>query len=245
MDSDLIRQRLDCIPPSEIERLLRIMSEAQGFIRHDIVGEIAEVRAFFSILKRRLDREMTDDDKLRLKALLVNTESSMNTLFRVLNVHLVGEKIRWSLISDLSYIAKDVSSILEEQGVKVLPLQGPSAHVIFPENALYSVLLELARNAAVHANGSQVALEWSLQPDTIALSVHDSGKEISHLLTDRFVALELSSPELFKAKGGLSIIRRIVHCSEGLLLARRSAILGGAEFSVRLPIISYFEEDKK
>jgi signal transduction histidine kinase len=107
------------------------------------------------------------------------------------------------------------------------------------------VSYELASNAVNHAARSPVAFDWSFESDMLFVAVHDSGTGLSHLLADRFLPLELIGPQLFRKGGGLSIVRRVAHSSGGLLLARRSTTLGGAEIGVRLPISAYSLEEVK
>lgn len=237
------RLPLDQLTSVEVDDLLKIVGEAQGFLRHDFVGTKGLVQFFFHKLKLFFNGQATEEDLRDLQEYFFIVQDRANELFRRIETHLIDKRVEWSLTSYLPDIADKVAVVLRESGLEEFVPQGPKVHVAFPQGALYSIALELARNAAVHAPGSPVALEWSVQSSKLCLSVHDGGVALISSLSERLRVLEL--PVLHKRGGGLSFVRRIVQYSKGEILVRRSATLGGAEFLVNLPISSHFEEAPK
>lgn len=229
--------KIEQLSPAELERLLSLAGAAQGFLRHDLAGHLVLLKHNSHYIAHLASGEI-DLDLGSLRERAADMISKADYIYRTLERFTVSGSITWSLTSSPSEIVKLVATDLA-QDLQVLPPQEPALQVLFPSNALYAVIFELTRNAATHSCSSSVALEWSVQSDKLLLSIHDAGTTLRQALTDRLLALELTHPQLFKESGGLSIVRRIAHCAGGLLLARRSHILGGAEISVHLPISAY------
>ncbi len=217
----------------EMEHLLAIATAAHGFVHHELIGEGGLVSVGFDLLQEFFDGKSTAKDLRKIEPGFNRVKRASARFLRLYHDHLNEARVT-SLRSSLPNVAAMVVSNLAKRGLSQPATEGPPIQVLFPENALYYVALELSRNAAVHASGFPSVLEWYRQDADLVVAVHDGGGSLFPRLTDRVVRMELAFPEFFGGQGGLSIVRRIVHSSHGHLLARRSPRLqGGVELSFR------------
>lgn len=226
----------------DARRFLSIAGASHAFVRHDVLHPLQNLMNSSRILDRHL-AEMRTEDILTMGRTMSNSAQEISRCIQHL-VQTARSDFKWEFTTSLAGMAQTVMADLAECTINICESSPLRLRVLFPSNALYSVVYELSRNASVHAAASPITLEWSMQSDAVLVSVHDAGAALHSLLSEKRLALELIEPSLFKHNGGLAIIRRIAHSSGGLLLARRSPILGGAEVSVQFPISSFAFDEK-
>jgi len=234
--------KIEQISSAEIERLLSIAGAAQGFLRHDLVGLLGLLMHHSHYMKHTASGEI-ELDLGRVREIAEELSSTARDIDRTISRFTLNRSIKWSLISSPSEIVQLVAADLAQNLQVISPLES-SLQVLFPSSALYAIIFELARNAASHSPNSTVAIDLLVQSNRLLVSIHDAGTSLEQVLTDRLLVLDLIQPQLFKPMGGLSIVRRIAHYAGGLLLARRSRILGGTEISVHLPVTAYSLSEK-
>lgn len=120
-----------------------------------------------------------------------------------------------------------------------------SLEIVYPENILFGILSELVQNVAKsNKYGKKVLIEWKIRGNCFQCEVHDNGPGIVHAKHNKFVPLDVITPDLAAKglkEGGLGILNRILTISQGLLLFSNSKSLGGTVVHFEFPVIGFYK----
>ncbi len=116
----------------------------------------------------------------------------------------------------------------------------PLIRLIYPTQSLLIMLDELITNAIRHSGSSvKVVISWEMRAERFACTIDDSGPGISTDLSDSYLPLDaLSLP--IRQGDGLWVTWKIVRCSGGMLLFRRSPSLHGTQVLMDIPVVGYW-----
>jgi signal transduction histidine kinase len=164
-------------------------------------------------------------------------------LQRLRNLYIAGRARRESV--DLAQLCADVAAGFEERlraaGARIEVQVAPELPVIEGDRTQLEIALHNLVGNAVDAlgprgyAGGRIHLRAQRQGEAVALSVEDSGPGIAAQLADTLFEPFVSG----KADGmglGLAISRSIVRLRGGDITAGRAETLGGAKFTILIPI---------
>jgi signal transduction histidine kinase len=135
------------------------------------------------------------------------------------------------LIADLIDLLRPT---LDHRGIELQIAPHYPAEINADQNRLRQALLNLINNAADELSDGgiiRVSTAAASTNDTMEFSVEDSGPGLNEPASDK------ESRKPFGLGLGLSICREIVEQHGGELIASASASLGGARFTIRLPVL--------
>jgi len=205
----------------------------------DLASRVAhEIRNPLTTLKMQLqllEENASPDDAIRIGKLLneirrmdMIVESSL-TLGAPMTLQ--RDKVQPDeLITDLTELLRPA---LDHRGIELQIEPQCPAEIDADQNRLRQALLNLINNAADELNdGGIIRVSTAVAPtkDAIEFSVEDSGPGLKETADDK----ENKKP--FGLGLGLSICREIVEQHGGELIAASSTSLGGARFTIRLPV---------
>lgn len=115
---------------------------------------------------------------------------------------------------------------------------GPPVAARIDDRILARILDNLVSNAAKHAPGSEIRLDWSVAADEVTIRVDDDGSGIPPELRDRITGAFQQGAGATSGVGlGLYLARRFAELAGGRIVVGDSPS-GGASIGVVLPLVS-------
>jgi C4-dicarboxylate-specific signal transduction histidine kinase len=146
-------------------------------------------------------------------------------------------------VEDAATVMREASTLAiaaaKHNGIAIRADIAPAGHVLVDKVQIQQVIVNLVRNGIEAMEDSpkkELAITLAARPDSIELSVSDSGAGVSPEIVDRLFKPFSST----KSQGmgiGLSVCREIVEAHEGRIWAE-SQPGGGAVFRFTLPLVS-------
>ncbi len=208
---------------------LAALGELSSRIAHEIRNPLTAIKMQLQLLGEKAG----DDDANRI-AKLLNEIRRMETM--VESALTIGAPLDLrlatvqpdALVRDLAELLRPV---LSHRGIEMRVNTEKSVAIDADPDRLKQVLLNLVNNAAdeLHAGGViQVSTNVAKQGNAVEISVDDSGPG--------FKSEGSESQKPFGLGLGLTICREIVAQHGGEMLSEASTTLGGARFTLRLPV---------
>lgn len=220
---------------TSVTRQRRFVSDASHELRSPITG-----------MRTKLEVELSDpepDARARerlLTGLLSDTERLENIVFDLLELARVetGNPITRERVDLTELAATEFSDHRRYQGLRTHTSE--PVYVEANRLRLVRVFTNLVTNAERHAQ-DRVDLYVGHEGDSAVVEVHDDGSGVPEKdrerVFERFARLDESKERDPGGSGlGLPISREIVQVHGGILTAGHSDLLGGALFTVRLPL---------
>ena len=220
---------------ASVTRQRRFVSDASHELRSPITG-----------MRTKLEVELSDpepDARARerlLTGLLSDTERLENIVSDLLELARVetGEPAEREPVELTELAATEFSDHRRYPGLRTHTSE--PVHVEVNRLRLVRVLINLVTNAERHAR-SRIDLYIGHEDDSAVVEVHDDGSGVPEQdrerIFERFARLSESKERDPEGSGlGLPISREIVQVHGGTLTAGHSELLGGALFTVRLPL---------
>ena len=115
-----------------------------------------------------------------------------------------------------------------------------NTHLVIDQHWFYRALQNLVSNALQYAN-QQVKISLSIKSQSLVILIEDDGKGLDpkkfDVVFDPFVKLDVDrSREQGHFGLGLAICAKVIDWHKGKISAQNSASLGGAQFTIRLPM---------
>ena len=212
---------------------LAALGEMAARVAHEIRNPLTAIKLQIELLAERADGDM----RAKLEALL----DEVRRLELVVSTTLAaGQPAKLSARDDdLSRIAGEVTTLvrpqLEHRHIRLETALAPVAPAPLDAARIKQVLLNLIANASdAMPDGGMLRISTGQQNGSLQLIVEDSGPGLPDAERERLADLG-SSP----GSGiGLKLSRELVTLHRGSLHADASPALGGARFTVHLPVSS-------
>ncbi len=224
---------------SDSESLAKL-GRLTSVIAHEIRNPIAGIRALCQVLLRRFEPSDTDHENVREMMTLADRMTA--TLGDLLNY--ARPRSRETAPVAIDELAKEVVResrrwpACEARHLDLEVAPGSAPTVVGDRDRLFSALSNLVENA-LHAvrEGGRVLLRVGVEDDgkSCRITVEDDGPGVDVAIASRIFEPFITK----KPRGtglGLSIVKKIVDGHGGRIEVDRSPTLGGASFSVVLPL---------
>jgi PAS domain S-box-containing protein len=146
-------------------------------------------------------------------------------------------------VEDAATVMREASTLAiaaaKHNGIAIRADIAPAGHVLVDKVQIQQVIVNLVRNGIEAMEDSpkkELAITLAARPDSIELSVSDSGAGVSPEIVDRLFK-PFSSTKSHGMGIGLSVCREIVEAHEGRIWAEAQPG-GGAVFRFTLPLVS-------
>ncbi len=239
--------------PELVEKIHQLQAEHKHNLRsqRDLMHAVAhEFRGPMARITFAIDLLTSEQDQTRSEQLKTDIEDSLEELDS-----LVKEVLDYSRLKDgqqaLSLDKFNIIHLIEAAVKKVSPLYSKKTFnvQIMPDSGIECLqdqklieraILNLIRNAAKFSF-SKVAITAKKDGNTLVINVEDDGSGVPPGKRERifepFTRLDHSRSRDSGGAGlGLAIVRGIADRHKGAIEVRDSETLGGADFSLRLPI---------
>jgi signal transduction histidine kinase/CheY-like chemotaxis protein len=231
------------------EGAARTKDEFLALLSHELRNPLAAITAATGIL-----RQTTDGDQLGKRAVDIVDRQTAH-LGRLVDDLLDISRITRGKIS-LERKTFPVSEIIARAVESARPLfaaRGQRFEFVEPPEQVWiegdptrltQVILNLLNNAAKYTpNGGQIKLTLSAESEQAVVRVRDTGIGISaELLPSIFELFTQGDQSLERSEGGLglglAVARRLVELNNGTIDAQSDGPWRGAQFTVRLPLVS-------
>lgn len=230
---------------TEQETANRARDAILAHISHEFRTPLSAQLASIELLRDGLEHMPTAD----IRAMLATSERSALRLMHLIDNLLESVRIETGLATSLGQevelevvLAEAIAMVqplLEQRRQRIELPEPPLPLVVGNDTQLIQVFVNLVANANKYApNGSLIRVGFRTEEARVVVSVEDEGPGIlptlSHSLFDRFQRL---SPEGKGMGLGLWIVKALVERHGGKIWVDRSETLGGARFSVALPLL--------
>jgi Na+/proline symporter/nitrogen-specific signal transduction histidine kinase len=232
----------------QLRRLDELKADFITTVTHELRTPITSIKALSQILRKER-QQLPQEQQQEFLDIIVNESSRVARLVnQVLDIEkLTAEKVDWKEeLIDMVDVARQAGGtmqpVMEEQGIRFhSSLPDQSVRVKGDRDKFVQVLINLLSNAVkfCDSENGEVAMEVSLTPEEVRISVRDNGIGIAakdqKIIFDQFT--QLSDRSLGKPGGsglGLFISRRIVEHFGGQI-GVRSKRGRGATFFVAFP----------
>ncbi len=230
---------------TEQETASRARDAILAHISHEFRTPLSAQLASIELLRDGLEQMTTAD----VRAMLATAERSALRLVHLIDNLLESVRIETGLATpldqevELEVVLAEaialVQPLLEQRHQRIERPEPPLPLVVGNDSQLIQVFVNLIANAHKYApSGSLIRVEVLSEETRVVVRVEDEGPGIqptlSHLLFDRFQRL---SPEGKGMGLGLWIVKALVERHGGTIWVDRSETLGGARFSVALPLL--------
>lgn len=230
---------------TEQETANRARDAILAHISHEFRTPLSAQLASIELLRDGLEHMPSAD----IRAMLATSERSALRLMHLIDNLLESVRIETGLATSLGQevelevvLAEAVAMVqplLEQRRQRIELPEPPLPLVVGNDTQLIQVFVNLVANANKYApNGSLIRVGVRTEEARVVVSVEDEGPGIlptlSHSLFDRFQRL---SPEGKGMGLGLWIVKALVERHGGKIWVDRSETLGGARFSVALPLL--------
>lgn len=146
-------------------------------------------------------------------------------------------------VEDAATVMREASTLAiaaaKHNGIAIRADIGPAGHILVDKVQIQQVIVNLVRNGIEAMEDSptkELAIALAARPDSIVLSVSDTGPGVSADMADRLFK-PFSSTKSHGMGIGLSVCREIVEAHDGRIWAEPREG-GGAVFRFSLPVVS-------
>jgi signal transduction histidine kinase len=146
------------------------------------------------------------------------------------------------LVSKPYQIIQTIQDTYPEISIQIDKHSWRSLEVVYPENILIGLLQEFVYNAIKNIDKAAIFLSWKIEGSRIQFEIHDNGKGMIKDLGRAFIPLSNERSAETRQDRGLDIANKIISRSGGVLLFKRSSILGGTLVYFELPIYGYYKK---
>ena len=225
---------------SQSEKMVTVGKLAAG-LAHEINNPLGVILCYAELLRRNTGDAQQQAD---LDVILRHTRQAQRVLRDLLNF--ARPKAAGVAPSDIARVARSVAEVFAVQGAKKFASVTAETERDLPpvtagEQALEQIFSNLVLNAldALPASGEgrvRIRVRRGENPGEVVASVADSGPGVpEHLRKDVFDPF-YTTKEMGTGLG-LAVVYGLVVDAGGSVTAGDSAELGGAEFTVRLPVV--------
>jgi signal transduction histidine kinase len=198
---------------------------------HEVRNPLTAIKMQLQLLEERVDEE--DRDRIQkvlgeIRRLELIVESTL-VLGGPLNLQLTPIEPA-ALVDEVVALLRPA---LEHRGISLVAKLGTLPTTAMDADRIKQVLLNLINNAAdelSHGGVIRISGTASVDEDSLDIAIEDSGPGIDELRATE------QSAKPFSLGVGLTISREIVDRHGGKLLIGKSTDLGGACFTIRLPV---------
>lgn len=139
-------------------------------------------------------------------------------------------------------VLEEMQRFHPETTIQVRESSDWSLDLIYPNVALFTIFHELITHAVKDSGSSaHVRIAWHMSFDKFICEIDDNGPGLCDRLSETYLdrwGLDIDP------WAGLLTVEQTIQDSQGSLLYRRSADLGGTQVKIEFPLVGYWQEDK-
>lgn len=237
-------QRLAARQQEKLEASGRLIAvgEVASTLAHELNQPLGALSSFATGLLNHLqEQRISLDEVVPVVERMERLADKAGRVIQRVNAFARRQEMQRQSLEPLAFVARVAQSVNLPAGMQLeldLPITAPDvpADALLLEHALVNVVLNASEWAALgNATPARVRVSVLVEPDTLGLRVEDSGpgvppEQLAHIF-DAFASGKPGGMGM-----GLSICRSIVEAHHGRLDVARSADLGGAQFTLWLPL---------
>ena len=238
------RERLAARQQEKLEASGRLIAvgEVASTLAHELNQPLGALSSFATGLLNHLqERRISLDEVVPVVERMERLADKAGRVIQRVNAFARRQEMQRQSLEPLAFVARVAQSVSLPATMRLeldLPAQAPEvpADALLLEHALYNVVLNASEWAAPSgAAPARVRVSLKVEPDRLGLRVEDSGPGVpAEQLAHIFDAFASGKPGGMGM--GLSICRSIVEAHHGRMEVTRSSALGGAQFTLWLPL---------
>lgn len=232
------RLTIDALSTDDFLTLWRQSQAAIWLALHDLNNCFNTIAGFAELWKTHRPQPGEDvllDDAVRRGAAIMRS-----TAIKVsAPLKLTRESLQRQLVSKPAIALRMCREVHSPRSIRLGTRSRRKLEILFPQNVLNLILLELVANALRHGtDGTAVLVNWSIAKDLFLLTVEDNGRPLvgDPKILVGYEALKLP-PRRRPGFGGLHLIWRLLDANGGALLFSASPRLKGTRVLVRFPVL--------
>ena len=241
------RKQMERLAARQQEKLeasgrLIAVGEVASTLAHELNQPLGALSSFATGLLNHLqERRISLDEVVPVVERMERLADKAGRVIQRVNAFARRQEMQRQSLEPLAFVARVTQGVSLPAPMQLeldLPTHAPEvpADALLLEHALYNVVLNASEWAALgHATPARVRVSLLVEPGRLGLRVEDSGpgvppEQLAHIF-DAF-----SSGKPGGMGMGLSICRSIVEAHHGRMEVTRSSALGGAQFTLWLPL---------
>jgi signal transduction histidine kinase len=242
------------LTPEQMMRLLKLAVSFTPIMRHDLNGDAANIIFALGVIDDRI-KELTECDENHLgqkenlsliKRVVDLASRSMNSILGTLDtlrIYSVEDEFHENVFFTRPSL---VQKVLKKKfpRLKIESELPDDFKFVFPEYLFNGIVAELVRNAVKHGSSKKILIKWRVQGgNSFECEVHDSGRGFPNLVEHFQPGFSLVSSDKWSGHG-LKLLHNVISMANGILLFKRSPILGGSMAYLQLPIIKVTKNER-
>lgn len=241
------RKQMERLAARQQEKLessgrLIAVGEVASTLAHELNQPLGALSSFATGLLNHLqEQRISLDEVVPVVERMERLADKAGRVIQRVNAFARRQEMQRQSLEPLAFVARVAQSVNLPAPLQLeldLPAQAPEVPVdaLLLEHALYNVVLNASEWAVLGgATPARVRVSLLVEPDSLGLRVEDSGpgvppEQLAHIF-DAFASGKPGGMGM-----GLSICRSIVEAHHGRMEVARSAALGGAQFTLWLPL---------
>ncbi len=233
---------------NKLDSKIRYTQAFSSDVNHEFKNPLAAIRSSAELLKDELSEEERNNFSTAITDEITHLEQLLTEVRNISKIDGTNTEEQTEEISLYDFASNIVSRIkknYQNVQIELLTQENNSQDCMTAKinpDYLERILTNLIDNAAGFANHIQVLIKKQKHNDNkqeLLLNVADNGKGIEESeyekIFDRFYSNRPNSSSGHTGLG-LSIVKAIVDATEGEIKVQKSSTLGGAEFTVHIPL---------